>query len=76
MNMISFTIRYRCPKKGHIAKMDIMTQKMSHLNVHSPSYFECVLTQNPQHYACSHCVSTKQITMHNLKQKGVTNKLI
>ncbi len=57
--------------------MGIVTQKMSHLNVHSPSYFECVLTQNPQeHYAHSHYVSTKQITMHNFKQKGVTNKLI
>ncbi len=51
--MISFTIHYRCPKKGHIAKMGIVTQKMSHLNVHSPSYFECVLTKNAQELCTS-----------------------
>jgi hypothetical protein len=36
LNLISFIICYRCPKKRHFTKMCIMTQKVSHLNVHSP----------------------------------------
>jgi len=35
LNLISFIICYKCPKKGHFAKMAILTQKMSHFNVHS-----------------------------------------
>jgi len=35
LNLISFIICYRCPKKYHFAKMGTMTQKMNHLNVHS-----------------------------------------
>jgi hypothetical protein len=36
LNLISFIIHYRCPKKGHFEEMNIMTQKVSLLNVHSP----------------------------------------
>jgi hypothetical protein len=36
LNLISFIIRYRCPKKGHFSKMGIVIQKVNHLNVHSP----------------------------------------
>jgi hypothetical protein len=36
LNLISFIIHYRCPKKGHSINMGTMTQRMSHLNVHSP----------------------------------------
>jgi len=36
-NLISFIICYRCPKKEHFAKVDIVMQKMNHLNVHSPN---------------------------------------
>jgi hypothetical protein len=36
-NVISFIICYRCAKKGHFIKVDIVMQKMSHLNVHSPN---------------------------------------
>jgi hypothetical protein len=35
-NLISFTICYKCPRKGHSTKMGIVTQKVSHLSVHSP----------------------------------------
>jgi len=34
-NLISFIVHYKCPKKGHFAKMGTMTQKVSHLSVHS-----------------------------------------
>jgi hypothetical protein len=34
-NSINFIICYRCPQKGCFAKVDIVTQKMSHFNVHS-----------------------------------------
>jgi hypothetical protein len=36
LNLISFIIHYKCPKKGHFAKMGTMIQKVSHHNVHSP----------------------------------------
>jgi hypothetical protein len=36
LNLISFIIHYRCPKRGYFAKMGNETQKMSHLSVHSP----------------------------------------
>jgi len=36
LNLISFIIRYRCSKRRHSTKMGNVTQKMSHLNVHSP----------------------------------------
>jgi hypothetical protein len=36
LDLISFIIHYRCPKKGHFAKMGIVGQKVSHLSVHSP----------------------------------------
>jgi hypothetical protein len=36
LNLISFIICYKCPKKGHFLKMGTMTQKINHLNVHSP----------------------------------------
>jgi len=36
LNLISFIVHYRCPKKGHFAKMGNVTQKVSHLRVHSP----------------------------------------
>jgi hypothetical protein len=35
LNLINF-ICYRCPKKGNCAKIGTMTQKVSHLSVHSP----------------------------------------
>jgi hypothetical protein len=35
-NLMSFIIRYRCPRKGHFAKMGIVIQKVSHLSVHHP----------------------------------------
>jgi hypothetical protein len=40
-NVISFTICYKCPKKGHSKKMGIVTQKVSQLSVHSPLH-ECI----------------------------------
>jgi hypothetical protein len=36
LNLISFIINYKCPKKGHFAKMGTVIQKVSHHNVHSP----------------------------------------
>jgi hypothetical protein len=39
-NLISFIICYRCPKKGHFAKLGIVIQKVNHLSMHSP-YFRC-----------------------------------
>jgi hypothetical protein len=35
-NLISFIIHYWCPKKRHSIKMGFVTQKVSHLSVHSP----------------------------------------
>jgi hypothetical protein len=40
-NLISFTMCYKCPKKGHSTKMGIVIQKVSHLSVHS-SLHECI----------------------------------
>jgi hypothetical protein len=36
LNLISFIIHYRCPKKGHFTKVGIVIQKVRHLSVHSP----------------------------------------
>jgi len=35
LNLISFIICYKCPKKGNFAKIGTVTQKMSHLIAHS-----------------------------------------
>jgi len=37
LNLISFIIHYRRPKKGHSTKVGIVTQKVKHFSVHSPS---------------------------------------
>jgi hypothetical protein len=36
--LVSFIVCYRCPKKRNFAKMGIVTQKVIHLNVHSPTF--------------------------------------
>jgi hypothetical protein len=41
LNLISFIIRYMCPKKGHSTKMGIVIQKVNQLNVHSPCKITC-----------------------------------
>jgi hypothetical protein len=49
-NLISFIVHYTCPKKGHFTKMGIVTQKVSHLSVHSPLSLNMLTKYDPLNF--------------------------